>query len=156
MASSLFSFVGAVAAVLLLGGVLSLGAIVGFIALFGISMRSAILLFDRLEFLVLSHKAAWSPATVVLAARQRLTPVLMTSLLAALALAPLAFDAGQAGREILGPMALVILGGLISGLLGDLLVLPAMIVALWRPAYARRARHGPEHGHDHGHSHEPG
>ena len=152
LASSLFSFVGAAVAVLFLGGVLSLGAIVGLIALFGISMRSAILLFDRLEYLVLSHKAAWSPATVVLATRQRLTPVLMTSFLAALALAPLALDAGQAGREILGPMALVILGGLITGLLGDLLVLPAMIVALWRPGYAWRARHA--HDHEHGHEHD--
>ena len=140
--SSLCSFVGASATVaLFLGGVLSVGAIVGFIALLGISMRSAILLFDRLEDLVLNHHVAWSPATVMLAARQRLTPLLMTTLLAALALTPLAVDAGQAGREIVGPMSIVILGGLVTGILANLVVLPALILVFWRPGYARRAHH---------------
>ena len=143
MVSSLFSFVGAVAAVGLLGGVLSVGAIVGFIALFGLSMRSAILLFVRLEDLVLSHQAAWSPQTVVRATQERLTPLLITSFLVALGLAPFAVHAGQAGREVLGPMAVVILGGLVTGTLASLFVLPAMILVFWRPAYARRARrHG--------------
>jgi Cu/Ag efflux pump CusA len=119
---------------------MSVGAIVGFIALFGLSMRGAILLFGELEDLVLSGQAQWSLQTVVLATRERLTPLLMTPLLVALGLAPLAFHAGQAGREILGPMAIVILGGLVTGTLGSLIVLPAMIFALWSPAYARRAR----------------
>jgi CzcA family heavy metal efflux pump len=140
LVSTLFAFVGAAVAVALMGGVLSIGAIVGFIALFGVSMRGAILLFCRLEDLVLSHQAHWSLATVVTATRERLTPVLMTALLAGLSLAPLAFHAGEAGREILGPMAIVIIGGLITGTLGSLFVLPAMICAFWRPGYARRAR----------------
>lgn len=140
LASTLFALVGGAAAVALLGGVLSVGAIAGFIALFGISMRGAILLFVRLEDLVLSERAEWSLQTVILAARERLTPLLMTSLLVALGLAPLAIHAGEAGREILGPMAIVILGGLITATLGGLFVLPAMIFAFWRPAYARRAR----------------
>jgi len=143
LASTLFALIGAAAAVALLGGVLSVGAIVGFVALFGISMRGAILLLVRLEDLVLSERAEWSPRTVILAARERLTPLLMTGLLVALGLAPLAIHAGEAGREILGPMAIVILGGLITGTLGGLFIMPAMIFALWRPAYARRARrHG--------------
>lgn len=143
MVSSLFSFVGGVAAVGLLGGVLSVGAIVGFIALFGLSMRSAILLFVRLEDLVLSHQAVWSLETVVRATRERLTPLLITSLLAALGLAPFAVHAGEAGREVLGPMAVVILGGLVTGAAASLFVLPALILVFWRPAYARRARrHG--------------
>jgi CzcA family heavy metal efflux pump len=141
LASTLFSFIGAVAAVALLGGVMSVGAIVGFIALFGLSMRGAILLFGELEDLILSHDAPWSLQTVVLATRERVTPLLMTPLLVALGLAPLAIQAGQAGREILGPMAIVILGGLVTGTLGSLIVLPAMIYALWNPGYARRARH---------------
>ncbi|HZC16063.1 MAG TPA: efflux RND transporter permease subunit [Caulobacteraceae bacterium] len=143
LASTLFAFVGGVIAVALMGGVLSVGASVGFIALFGLSVRGAILIFCRLEDLVLSEHAHWSPQTVVLAVRERLTPLLMTTLLVALGLAPLAIQAGDAGREILGPMAIVIIGGLITGALGSLLVLPAMIFAFWRPAYARRARrHG--------------
>lgn len=152
LGSSLLAFVGAAVAVaLVLGGVLSIGATVGFVALLGFSMRSAILLCDRLEHLVLDHRAAWSLSTVVLAARQRLTPILMTAMLAALALAPLAFDSGRSGREILGPMAIVILGGLVTGTLANLIVLPAMLLAFWRPGYARRARRspGPEHGHSH-------
>jgi len=146
MLSSLFSFVGAAIAVALMGGVLSLGAIVGFIALFGISMRSGILLFSRLEDLILTHQAAWSLETVVQVTRERLTPLLMTSLLVALSLAPFAVHAGDAGRELLAPMAIVILGGLVTGTLASLFILPAMILVFWRPAYARRARH---HGHSH-------
>jgi len=151
LGSSLLAFVGAAAAVVLcLGGMLSVGAIVGFVALFGLSMRSAILLCDRLEHLVLDHRAGWSLSTVVLAARQRLTPIMMTALLAALALAPLAFEAGRAGSEILGPMAIVILGGLVTGTLANLIILPAMILVFWRPGYARRARHsGPRPDHSH-------
>jgi len=144
LGSCLFSFVGALMAVLATGGVLSLGALVGFIAVFGISMRSAILLFDRLVELVVIQRARWSMETVALAARQRLTPLLMTALLAALALLPLALQASLAGREILGPMAMVILGGLVTGTLGNTLVLPALIFTFWRPAYARRA-HGSGH-----------
>jgi CzcA family heavy metal efflux pump len=143
LASTLFAFIGAAAAVALMGGVMSVGAIAGFIPLFGLSMRGAILLFGELEDLVLSGQADWSLQTVVRATRERLTPLLMTPLLVALGLAPLALHAGEAGREILGPMAIVILGGLLTGTLGTLIVLPALIFALWNPAYARRARrHG--------------
>jgi Cu/Ag efflux pump CusA len=140
LASTLFALAGGAVAVALLGGVISIGAIVGFIALFGISMRGAILLFVQLEELVLAEHAEWSLQTVMRAARERLTPLLMTALLVALGLAPLAVQAGEAGREILGPMAIVILCGLVTGTLGVLFVLPAMIFALWRPAYARQAR----------------
>ena len=151
LASSLFSLVGAVAAVILAGGVLSVGTIVGFIAVLAISMRSAILLVDQLEHLVLFHRAPWSVATVVLAVRQRLTPVLMTALLAAMALAPLAFDAGQAGREIVGPMSIVMLGGLVTGTLANLVLLPASFLVFWRPGFARRVRRTPDRADVHSH-----
>ncbi|MDB5482334.1 MAG: efflux transporter permease subunit, partial [Caulobacteraceae bacterium] len=143
LASTLFSLIGAAAAVALMGGVLSLGAVVGFVALFGLSMRGAILLFAELEERVLGRRAPWSLETVTLAARERLAPVLISTLMVALALAPLALQAGEPGREILGPMAIVILGGLATSTLGVLFALPAIILALWRPAWARRARrHG--------------
>jgi Cu/Ag efflux pump CusA len=125
--------VGAVAAVALMGGALSIGAVIGFIALIGISMRGAILLICRVEDLMTADSAEWSLDTLVAATRDRLTPVLMTAVLMALVLAPLALHAGEAGREILGPMAIVILGGLITGTASTLIVLPAMILALWRP-----------------------
>ena len=142
--STLFSFVGAALVVWMMGGTLSTGALAGFFALFGVSIRGAILLFGRLDDLLLSHQASWSLETVILASRERLTPVLMTTALLAFSLAPLAVEAGQAGREILGPMALVIIGGLVTGTLANLVILPAMIHALWRAGYARLARrHAP-------------
>ena len=151
LGSCLFSFVGAVIAAVAFGGVLSLGALVGFIALFGMSMRSAILLFDRLGDLIVLDRAPWSVATVKLAARQRLTPLLITALLAALALVPLALHAGTAGREILGPMAIVILGGLVTGTLGYTLVLPALILAFWHPRHAGQPGGTGAAHHDHVH-----
>jgi Cu/Ag efflux pump CusA len=140
LVSTLMALVGASLAMVLLGGTLSVGAIAGLIALFGLSMRGAILIMCELEDLILTHHAHWSPATVVLAVRERLTPLLMTTLLVALGLAPLALQAGDPGREILGPMAIVILAGLVTGTLGALFVLPALVLVFWRPAYARRAR----------------
>lgn len=151
LASSLTSLIGGVVAVALTGAVLSVGTLVGFIALFALSMRSAILLVDRLEHLVLFHRAAWSVQTVALAARQRLTPLLLTALLAALALLPLAIDAGQAGREIVGPMSIVILGGLVTGTLANIVILPAMLNAFWRPGYGRRVPHSVTQQHPHSH-----
>jgi multidrug efflux pump subunit AcrB len=141
LASSLFALVGAAAAVALMGDTLSLGALFGMVALFGLSLRGAILIFGELETQVLTHRAPWSVATVIAATRERLTPILTTALLVALALAPLAIHVGDSGREVLGPMAVVIILGLITGALGQLFVLPSLIFALWRPGFARRARH---------------
>ena len=140
LASTLFALPGAVVAVALTGGVFSLGATVGFISLFGISMRSAILMISRAEDLVLAREAPWSLATIARAARERAAPLVMTALLVVLAVAPLAVQSDGAGREILGPMAMVIIGGLASGTLANLLILPIMIFAFWRPAAGRRAR----------------
>jgi Cu/Ag efflux pump CusA len=140
LGSTLFSLVGAAVAVALLGGTLSVGAGAGVISLFGVSMRGAILLLTRIEDLVAAQQAPWSPAIVAQAARERLTPILMTSLLVGLGLAPLAIQAGEAGREILGPMAIVIIGGLITGALGSVLALPAFVFAFWRPGLIRQGR----------------
>jgi CzcA family heavy metal efflux pump len=151
LGSSLLAFVGGAAGVVLfLGGVLTVGAIIGFLVTFGLSMRSAILLCDRLEHLVLDHRADWSLPTVAAAARQRLTPILMTTLLAALALGPLAFDAGLPGREIIGPMAIIVLSGLVTGTLATLVILPIMLFRFWRPGNARRGRRPRDHAHSHG------
>jgi Cu/Ag efflux pump CusA len=141
LASSLFALIGAAVALAAMGDILSLGALVGMVALFGLSLRGAILIFGELENLVLTHGAPWTLDTVIAATRERLTPILTTTLLVALALAPLAIHAGNSGREVLGPMAVVIVLGLVTGALGQLLVLPSLIFVLWRPAFARRARH---------------
>tara|TARA_R110000868_G_scaffold224721_12_gene476890 strand:+ start:710 stop:3736 length:3027 start_codon:yes stop_codon:yes gene_type:complete len=131
LAGAPFALAGGVIAVMVTGGTLSLGTLVGFVTLFGISARNAILLVSHVDHLVSDEGEELSLATVMQATRERLTPILMTALVTALGLAPLVFDAGQAGREIQGPMAIVILGGLVSSTLMSLVLLPALIYR-WR------------------------
>jgi CzcA family heavy metal efflux pump len=129
LATTPFALVGGVAAVALTGATLSIGSLVGFVTLFGIVARNAILLVAHLEHLVSVEGAAWSLETVLRGARERLVPILMTALVTALGLLPLAIGSGETGREVQGPMATVILGGLVTSTLMNLLVLP---VLLWR------------------------
>ena len=129
LATTPFALVGGVAAVALTGATLSIGSLVGFVTLFGIVARNAILLVAHLEHLVSVEGAAWSLQTVLRGARERLVPILMTALVTALGLLPLAIGSGEAGREVQGPMATVILGGLVTSTVMNLLVLP---VLLWR------------------------
>ncbi len=124
-----FALVGGVIAVALTGASLSLGSLVGFVTLFGVAARNAILLVSHLDHLIVAEGQDWSLATLARATRERVTPILMTALVTALGVLPLALQTGQAGREIQGPMAIVILGGLISSTLATLLLLPALI---WR------------------------
>lgn len=128
LAGTPFALMGGVVAVGLTGGVLSLGALVGFVTLFGIAARNAILLVSHLDHLVGEEGEAFGIATVLRAAEERVTPILMTALVTALGLLPLALESGQAGREVQGPMALVILGGLITSTIMSLLFLPALIL----------------------------
>jgi CzcA family heavy metal efflux pump len=124
-----FALVGGVIAVGLTGGSLSLGSLVGFVTLFGVAARNAILLVARLQQLTEEEGHAWTIDTVLLGTRERLTPILMTALVTGLGVLPLALATGQAGREIQGPMAIVILGGLITSTVASLVLLPALA---WR------------------------
>lgn len=128
LAGTPFALVGGVIAIALTGGVLSLGALVGFVTLFGIAARNAILLVAHVDHLVDEEGQAFDRATVMRAAEERVTPILMTALVTALGLLPLAVEAGQAGREVQGPMAAVILGGLVTSTIMSLLLLPALIL----------------------------
>jgi Cu/Ag efflux pump CusA len=121
-----FSLVGGVAAVALTGMTLSLGSLVGFVTLFGIATRNAVMLISHYDHLVAAEGAAWGPATVLRGASERLGPILMTAAVTALALLPLALGSGDPGREIEGPMAIVILGGLGTSTLLSLFVLPTL------------------------------
>jgi Cu/Ag efflux pump CusA len=121
-----FALVGGVIAAALAGGVLSIGALVGFVTLFGIAARNTILLIAHYEHLVTLEGAHWNRLTVLRGARERLTPILMTALVTALGLLPLALGSGEPGREVEGPMAIVILGGLLSSTVLNLLVMPAL------------------------------
>lgn len=129
LAGTPFAMAGGVIAVALTGGVLSLGALVGFVTLFGIAARNSILLISHVDHLVEHEGAQPGLATVIRGARERVTPILMTALVTGLGLAPLALEAGQSGREVQGPMAAVILGGLVTSTLMSLVLLPALVMA---------------------------
>lgn len=126
MANLPFALVGGVASVALAGGDLSLGAIVGFVTLFGISLRNAIMLISHYEHLIHVERMQWNMDTALRGATERLVPILMTALVTALALLPLALTSGAPGNEIEGPMAIVILGGLVTSTLLNLVVLPTL------------------------------
>jgi CzcA family heavy metal efflux pump len=121
-----FALVGGVFAVFLTGGLLSLGSLVGFVTLFGIATRNAVMLVSHYDHLVTREGERWGPETAVRGALERLGPILMTALVTALGLLPLALGSGDPGREIEGPMAIVILGGLVTSTLLSLFVLPAL------------------------------
>lgn len=121
-----FALSGGVLALVISGDALSLGALVGFVTLFGISLRNSVMLMSHYEHLVQVDKLHWSWDAAARGAVDRLVPILMTALATALGLLPLAWGSGAPGREIEGPMALVILGGLFTSTLLNLLLLPSL------------------------------
>lgn len=121
-----FALVGGVLAVVASGGLLSIGSLVGFVTLFGITMRNSIMMISHFEHLVTEEGMTWGPEAVMRGASERLMPILMTATVTGLGLLPLAFGTGEAGREIEGPMAIVILGGLVTSTALNLLVLPTL------------------------------
>lgn len=121
-----FALVGGVLAVFALGGNLSVGSLVGFVTLFGITLRNSVMMLSHWEHLVTIEGMTWGTEVVIRGAEERLAPILMTALVTALGLLPLAIGSGAPGREIEGPMALVILGGLITSTLLNLIVLPGL------------------------------
>jgi Cu/Ag efflux pump CusA len=92
------------------------------------------MLIAHYEHLVREEHASWNRYAVLRGARERMTPILMTALVTALGLLPLAWGSGEAGREIEGPMAIVILGGLASSTILNLLIMPALAHRYLRPA----------------------
>lgn len=121
-----FSLIGGVLAIASTGIGISLGTLVGLVTVFGISARNAILQLAHYEHMVEAEGAAWDIQTVLRGANERLIPILMTAAVTALGLAPLAFNMRQPGQEIEGPMAVTVLGGLLSSTILNLLVLPAL------------------------------
>jgi Cu/Ag efflux pump CusA len=123
-----FALVGGVIAVLATGGWLSLGSLVGFVTLFGITLRNSIMLVSHYQYLVESEGAPWSKETALRGAQERLPSILMTALVTAIGLLPLALGSGQPGREIEGPMATIIVGGLVTSTLLNLVILPTILL----------------------------
>lgn len=121
-----FALVGGVLAVLVSGEGLSVGSLIGFVTLFGITLRNSVMMLSHYDHLVNAEGAVWGPETALRGAQERLAPILMTALVTALGLLPLAIGSGTPGREIEGPMAMVILGGLFTSTMLNLLILPGL------------------------------
>ena len=132
-----FALVGGVLAVFATGGLLTLGGMVGFVTLFGISLRNSILMIAHYEHLVEVEGRPWGLETAIAGAADRLTPILMTSIVTGLGILPLAIGMNDPGREIQGPMAVVILGGLLTSMALNLLVLPTLALRYGRFKRAR-------------------
>jgi CzcA family heavy metal efflux pump len=124
-----FALAGGVLAAFLTREPISVGSLVGFVTLFGITLRNSIMMISHYEHLVDVEGATWSIETAIRGASERLVPIIMTSLVTSLGLLPLALGRNAPGREIEGAMATVILGGLVTSTTLNLLVLPTLA---WR------------------------
>jgi CzcA family heavy metal efflux pump len=123
-----FALIGGVLAVMFTGGWISLGSLVGFVTLFGITLRNSIMLVSHFQHLVDEEGCIWGLETAIRGASERLPSILMTALVTALGLLPLAAGSGQPGREIEGPMATIIVGGLVTSTILNLLILPTIML----------------------------
>jgi Cu/Ag efflux pump CusA len=132
-----FALVGGVTVVYMMGGVLDVGSLVGFVTLFGITTRNSIMMVSHWQHLHEVEGLPWGSDLIFRGARERLAPVLMTALVTALGLLPIAVSWGQPGSEIEGPMAMVILGGLVTSTALNLLGLPVFYRHFGARAVAR-------------------
>ena len=120
------ALVGGVLAAWVGGGIISLGSLVGFFTVFGIAARNGILLINHWQHLEEQEGMSFGPALVLRGARERLSPILMTSLATGLALVPLVVLGNRPGHEIELPLAVVVLGGLVTSTLLNLVILPSL------------------------------
>ena len=123
-----FALIGGVIATSLHGGWISIGSLVGFVTLFGITLRNSIMLISHYQHLVDYEGHTWNLETCILGASERLPSILMTALVAGLALLPIAIGSGEPGKEIEGPMAMIIIGGLFTSTILNLLILPTVLL----------------------------
>ncbi|MDG1073595.1 MAG: efflux RND transporter permease subunit [Methylophilaceae bacterium] len=123
-----FALIGGVIAALLTGGWISLGSLVGFVTLFGITLRNSIMMVSHFQHLIDQENCVWNIDTCIRGASERLPSILMTALVTGLGLLPLATGSNQPGREIEGPMAIIIVGGLVTSTILNLLILPTIML----------------------------
>ncbi len=136
------AFLGGAAAILITGQDISIASLVGFISLGGIAARNKILLIDHYLHLVLEEGETFSQAMIRRAGQERIVPVLMTALTSGIALLPLVLTPGEPGRELLYPVASIIVGGLVATTLMDLLLTPGVFWVFGRRAVDRALERG--------------
>jgi CzcA family heavy metal efflux pump len=127
-----FALIGGVIAALFTGGWISLGSLVGFVTLFGITLRNSIMMVSHFQHLIDEENCVWNLETCIRGATERLPSILMTALVTGLGLLPLAVGSNQPGREIEGPMATIIVGGLVTSTILNLLILPTIMLHFGR------------------------
>ena len=132
------AIIGGVIGVFATGGVLSVASIIGFITLFGIATRNGVMMIAHIHHLVEHEGVRDAREAVIRGAEERLVPILMTALAAGLALVPLALAAGQPGSEIQSPMAVVILFGLASSTMLNMVVVPSLYLRFGQIGRARQ------------------
>jgi CzcA family heavy metal efflux pump len=142
------ALIGAIFAMLLSGGVFSVATLVGFISLVGITSRNGIMMLSHYLHLIREEGEDFTEHMIIRGSLERLVPVLMTALTAGLSLIPLAIAAGAPGKEILHPLAVVVLGGILTSTLLDQLVTPAVFYKFGKPIADRiiREREGRSRG----------
>ncbi|MEZ5941806.1 MAG: efflux RND transporter permease subunit [Planctomycetaceae bacterium] len=131
-----FAMVGGIAGTFLSGGVISLGSLIGFVTVLGVAARNGIMLIDHYRHLQKVEGVPFGQELIIQGASERLAPVLMTALTTGLALVPIVAGGNIPGHEIEYPMAFVILGGLTTSTLLNLLVVPTFYYWLMRPSAA--------------------
>ena len=123
-----FALIGGVFAVAFNAGWISIGSLVGFVTLFGITLRNSIMLISHYQHLIEIEGFTWNLETCIKGASERLPSILMTAIVTALGLLPLALGSGEPGKEIEGPMATIIVGGLVTSTILNLLILPSIML----------------------------